>query len=546
VRYRVVVLLWMIAVLCAGLPGNQALGFSPPAGLADSNSCLLSALPEAAQHENGRNLKRVHLLKILGLVSPAVVSGSVSVSVAGISRESLVTYCLDGVPVWVSRKPPHAPGDEPDEIADGFSLRDVPPGEHCLQAVSAMPDGDVLSSDVITLRVVRTMNDLFSKSLAAYALHPTVRQPLETILKHTSTEGAYLTQEDLHVRHQIAAMYLNFGIDLSLDYESDQSTVLTSLLPNNWASAESNTEVPLSMQFSLDAPFYHSIPKDWPRVRLPHGYLHIVQLNTNQGGDGIGYGIATAQPESSAVTITSMWHQQESTLKTIAFRIPSNWLRSLPWLEAGDRHMIFVDPNPGIFVSLYKTSVDAIGRPHALYASSPASFDSLGDHGGSTASWFSELPLLIQPGEATSNTGAIRHALGGPVSRPWAARTYPATSRDYAVMTSTNSCTGKGLTNTGLVPYGGIIQLDPALDLARLKLSRPALRILQAMQTYGYYVMDFGCADLDIYSAIPESEFDRYGGLYGGPRQIGVQAEISRVITTSNLYVVPPLTRRPD
>jgi hypothetical protein len=210
--------------------------------------------------------------------------------------------------------------------------------------------------------------------------------------------------------------------------------------------------------------------------------------------------------------------------------------------------MILVDPRAETFVSLYKTSVNTkTGLPSSLYASSPTSFDSLGDRGGSTASQYSELPLLIQPGEATSDQGAIRHAIGGPVGRAWAARTYPATARDYGVLSSTNSCTGKGMTNTGVVPYGGIIQLDPSLDLARLKLSRPALRILRAMQTYGYYVMDFGCADLDIYTAISEKELNPYGGLYGSSRDMpGVQAEIARVITTSNLYVVPPLTKRPE
>jgi len=37
-----------------------------------------------------------------------------------------------------------------------------------------------------------------------------------------------------------------------------------------------------------------------------------------------------------------------------------------------------------------------------------------------------------------------------------------------------------------------------------------------------------------------------YGGLYGLPlREAGVQTEIARVITMSDLYVVPPLVKRP-
>ncbi len=95
-----------------------------------------------------------------------------------------------------------------------------------------------------------------------------------------------------------------------------------------------------------------------------------------------------------------------------------------------------------------------------------------------------ELPLLLQPGEATSLTQPIAHALDEPVGRTWAARVCPASAWDANVRTSTNICTGSGFTNTGLVPYGGVIQLDPALDLSKLGLTLPALRILQAMQTY--------------------------------------------------------------
>ena len=156
-----------------------------------------------------------------------------------------------------------------------------------------------------------------------------------------------------------------------------------------------------------------------------------------------------------------------------------------------------------------------------------------------------ELPVLIQPGEATHLTKPILHAIGGALERTWAAHVYPASARDANILTSTNSCTSRSFTNTGLIPYGGIIQLDPKLDLANLGLTLPALRILQAMQTYGYYVMDFGCSEFDIYTSITEKELDPYGGLWGYNRNgAGVQNEIEAVITTSTLYVVAPLTKK--
>jgi hypothetical protein len=223
----------------------------------------------------------------------------------------------------------------------------------------------------------------------------------------------------------------------------------------------------------------------------------------------------------------------------------NTWTTSLPSLPAGDSHVIFVDPLTDTFISSYKTTLDSeTGGPQALYASSPTSFNSLGDRGGSNAAAFADLPVLVQPGEATNATSPIPHAIGGSVARTWAARVYPASARDGDILTSTNSCTGQGLTNNGLIPYGSVIQLDPQLDLTKLSLSLPARRILEAMQTYGYYVMDFGCTDFDIYTSISESEFEPYGGMYGNVHGPGVQNEVQSVVISHNLYVVAPLVKK--
>jgi hypothetical protein len=528
--------------------------------LAIASLCLfaqgVAVATPVSKHEDARSNPCLNLtqsdttpeLTILGLVSPAVVSGAISVSTSGGPPDQAITYCLDEIPVWTSPRAPRALGASSGDGTNTYSVRNLSRDEHHLQAIAFHPDGHRMQSNVVSLRVVPDVNATFSPNLKAYALQPTAQQPLSVLLQHLATPGTSLTPEETDTRSHVAAMYLNFGFDPSLDYSNDLSDLLPTLLPTSWVTApKQNMQLSLSMRFSADSPFYHAIPTDWPRVRLPHGYLKTIQLNTNQKGDGLGYGIAIASKASPDATINSMWYKQESTRKTVSFRVPSDWPSVMPRLEAGDRHVIFVDPQAGTFVSLYKTKVDpATGHPDALYASPLTSFNSLGDHGGSTASHFAELPLLIQPGEATKDDGPIRHALGGSVSRVWAARVYPATARDYGMLTSVNTCTGKGVTNTGLVPYGGIIQLDPALNLDQMKLSKPALRILQAIQTYGYYVMDFGCADLDIYTAISEEELFPYAGLYGFPKTgPGVEKEIARVLTTSDLYVIPPMTKRP-
>jgi hypothetical protein len=298
------------------------------------------------------------------------------------------------------------------------------------------------------------------------------------------------------------------------------------------------------MAFSPDAPFYHAIPALWPKVGLPSGYIQQLQMSSAYGGDGIGFGETVAAATDPQLTVRSQWYSDANTLRTFPFRMKKNWNTSLPSLTEGDSHMIFVDPTTNTFISSYETTLNQqTGGPNSLYASSPTSFNSLGDSGGSTAAHFADLPVMIQPGEATNPTKPISHAIGGAMERIWAARVYPATARDAGMTTDKNSCSS-GYMNTGLVPYGGVIQLDPKLDLTKLSLSLPALRILQAMQTYGYYVMDFGCGDMDIYSAMSESEVERYGGMYGNVNGPGVQNEIQRIISTSELYVVAPLIKK--
>jgi hypothetical protein len=97
---------------------------------------------------------------------------------------------------------------------------------------------------------------------------------------------------------------------------------------------------------------------------------------------------------------------------------------------------------------------------------------------------------------------------------------------------------------SGLLPYGALVQLDPELDLTTLGLSLPARRILEAMQTYGAYLVNAGGPDFGLYTAAGSAEFDRYGGVYRPSDQQGVQDEISRILSTSTIYVVPALVKR--
>lgn len=456
-------------------------------------------------------------------------------------------YYVDSVLVDTETAAPYWMGGGSSTAPTGYSTTSLAAGAHTLTATAVESSGTTITATPIALTVVPSINSQFSTTLSTYANQLSAQQQSQaTILANVSTSGATLTSTELATRQAILAMYTNWGVDPSLDYANDESTVLSNLLPKAWKAPASTTPVaPYSMDMSPDAPYYHAIPAQWPRVALPSGYMSQLQLNTYTGGDGIGFGETAATSESNKLTVTSEWYSDASTLVTFPYAMQSNWSSVIPTTAAGDKHVIFVDPFTDTFVSSYMTSKNSqTGGPNGLYITNPTSFNTVGATGGSVASHTAELPVMIQPGEATNATTPIPHAIAGPVARTWAARVFPATARDADILTSTNSCTGSGKTNNGLVPYGGIIQLDPTVDLTKLTLTLPALRILQAMQTYGYYVVDFGCTDIDIYTAISETELDPYGGLYGNSKGVGVQNEIQTVLDANKLYVVAPLTKK--
>jgi hypothetical protein len=483
-----------------------------------------------------------------GLVSPATVAQSIFISSSGVPATATVSYFVDGVLKTTETSSPYWMGGLTASSPNGFSVAGLETGEHTLSATATLTNGTTLSSNVISLNVVPSINSQLSATLSTYVNQPTAQSGLSSILSAVTTPGAPLTATELATRQSVLAMYMNWGIDPSLDSGNDISSVLQNLEPKAWQAPASSVSASsnLSMAFSPDSPYYHAIPAAWPKVQLPSGYVQIIQVNSAYGGDGIGFGETTAASSDPQLTVTSEWYSDASTMVQFPYHMKKNWNASLPTLTAGDSHMLFTDPTTDTFVSTYKTTMDQqTGGPTALYAPKPTSFNSLGDVGGSVAAHFAELPVMIQPGEATNATQPIRHAIGGPVGRTWAARVFPAIARDSGIMTSANSCSGTGYTNTGLVPYGGVIQLDPSIDLTKLGLSLPALRILQAMQTYGYYVMDFGCdMDLDIYTGINETEVEPFGGMYGNVNGPGVQNEIQRVLSSNDLYVVAPLTKK--
>jgi hypothetical protein len=157
-----------------------------------------------------------------------------------------------------------------------------------------------------------------------------------------------------------------------------------------------------------------------------------------------------------------------------------------------DAHLTVIDPANGCEYDLYGAEKTANGwtAKWANATTTPAS--GIYPYGlSSRATGFSPLAGMIWPSELRA--GHIDHALmfafpytksGGPVS--------PATASD-------------GKTNlANALPQGARVQLDPTLDLSKLKLNSYERTIAEALQRYGMFLGDTGGA-LALYAVSPQS-----------------------------------------
>jgi hypothetical protein len=293
------------------------------------------------------------------------------------------------------------------------------------------------------------------------------------------------------------------------------------------------------MPFSVDAPFYHRIPDLWPRTELPAGYIVSHQLNTVKGWDGCGLGVVISGEDAPLRTVHGNVGGHSNSLE---WRIRSGWVEDqLPHNAAADQNTYFIDAVSNRCVQLWHPSMHANGMDVvSRFTPGPFALGTLGDSGAVHAAGMVSLGMLIRPGEAVNPDRPIRHALAGCTRRMWRARVWPAHMGDAALWSK-----GSSTDITGLIPYGAIVQLDPTLDLKTLKLSLPAFRILQAIQQYGWYNVDCGGPDLDVFTNTNADEYAAYGGVYQGPQGNGVQNQVQNVLRTAKLYLVPPPCRNP-
>jgi hypothetical protein len=393
----------------------------------------------------------------------------------------------------------------------------------------------------------------FSAELSPYATHPTARsRSIDEIYNRTATAGIKLEPGYESKRKEIIQMYREVGIDLSLEREE-----LRKRKPQNWSR---QTPQPLNgnyrQPYSIDSPFYHRIPRDGPRVPLPLGYVQSGHISTlgppGDGSDGFGIGlvISGASDPVRRLSLSNGAYAKTGTCPahntfkdyntTVHIRNSVNVLLGgsevgVPY-QSSDRTVIWLDSADQTIAATWISSPDCdrpdlgtkLGDWSGEAVTVKETLPNLGDQGGINAAAKADLVALLRPGEAIDPQNPIPHALSGPVRNAWKAIVYPASNVDQTIDKN----------NRGLLGYGFLVQLDPTLNLTALKLSLPARRILEAIQTYGWYMDDTGVRDFDIKGNFSAAEFKPFGGLEA------IDAEILSVLKTQKLYVVPPLVKR--
>lgn len=459
-----------------------------------------------------------------------VVSAVPSVAVTGIS------FYVDGIFVNNATRSPYYLKGDSGGTGIPYDACALPEGIHAITAVATATDGSTFEAS-ITFRT-----DGFSKYLSPYKLHPTAStKTVDQIFNDTITPGLPLHPSNVDMRKKIISMYRDFGIDLSLPKGEHQSYT-----PETWTS---NTRKPLSGTYdafySADACYYHPISSDAPKVALPKKYVHAVNIKLEDESDDNFKGFMISDGSDPIRKIHVLTSGKIFTLhigNTVADDIPRGG-------GVGDRNMSFLDISaiPAVVINTYGTRMNPNGFDvDCKYCAGPSPVGTLGDTGfGSNAAKIPNMAVIIRDGEATHPHEPICHAVGGPVGEKMKAMVYPALAMDRGIAD----------VNYGILPYGGLIQLDPAVDLDAYRidnkpLTLPARRILEAVQTYGYYIIDGKDDDysdprinLAFWTMANTKEYAPYKR--SGFRSPGasVADEIRDVLENSQLYIVVPQVR---
>lgn len=377
-----------------------------------------------------------------------------------------------------------------------------------------------------------------------------------------------LPEEVVEGRKEVIQMYKDVGIDISYDMENVVSTKLINSMPSRWS-----TQTPQTLggdfagAFSIDACWNNKIPEDNPRVEIPDAALsrrfQIGSMSTNAGGDGDGIGMPLIIGDSS-MPYQNLVIYGSAVQSIYRLRMPENIIDYLNNKQTGDEHGIFIDSENMVAVESWlcraKNDPRGYGTNYALpYAPVRGRFgsciyrlDGIATEGrtGTNAASIPSLAFTIKPSELQDDSKMIEHALGAAFNANFSARVMPAISTDMHAAANVG-VTGRGsdaVYMKGVVPYGGIVQLDPEIDLdaiyAEGKLSLPGYKVLKALQEYGLYNIDTtGNSNVLIYTSTTRKDWIRPGDdkfnvpfAGGAQSQANVSAEVKAFVEGDDFF----------
>ena len=384
----------------------------------------------------------------------------------------------------------------------------------------------ILTLSLLTAFVLAT---ILSVGMGAFAFsdeyepiypHPTAAtRTVDEIYDRVSGKDVVLPEEVVKARKEMIQMYKDVGIDISYDMENWLASYkIIANYPQRWST---ETPIPLGESpdyagaFSIDAPWNNKIPEGSPRVLIPrtglsmHAHIGVVKANIDAGGWGTGIPQIVSTSADPFYTIASKYNSAEVS-RVYKLHAKAGLFDYVNNAQTGDEHIMFIDAESNTGVQIWKATVPGDPRGfdltnyripgfdvRAKAASIEYKLDGIGAEGqtGVNAVNVPTNAFTIKSSEISSTTEMLNHAVGGAIGQMIGGRAYPGISTDsHMVMEADGTGANNHTYNKGVVPYGGIIQLDPEIDLKAMydggKLSFHAYRMLRAMQEYGFYNID--------------------------------------------------------
>ena len=339
-----------------------------------------------------------------------------------------------------------------------------------------------------------------------------VTRSVDEIYERTLS-GEKLPEDVEKNRKEVIKMFRDAGLDLSLDNENwlDSKRFIQDKPSRFSRETPKPLEGDFDQYYSIDAAWNNKIPENHPRTELYAGFKRTFQIATvkekgDMGGNGIGIPVIIGRASDPVFNMVEAYTSWDIS-RGWTVRAPENVDDLINQYKSGDQHGYFIDTVNQTVIGAWKVKTP---NDPMRYGSNLDDGYKLGfDMRNSSSSTKYSMTGIASEGRVSTNAAKvpldgisikkkeiadpdvfIEHALGGAGWPLMKGRTYPASGMDGYI---NNDSVAKQV-NQGVFPYGGVMQLDPDIDLKAMydegKLSLPAYKILKAWQEYGYYNTD--------------------------------------------------------